>query len=456
MNPSTPGAGPGGYGHDGSQQEIHASDRSTQLSAIVFTDIAGYSRLMEEDEERTIGLLKEHNRIVLPLIERAGGEVIDAIGDGLFILFPSVREAVVCSVAIQEALGAYNEQASHELRFLLRIGVHLGEVWRDGDRVFGNGVNVAARVQPLAAPGGICITEDVYRQVSNKLSHEIRSLGERELKNISRKMELYQVVTGREERGEVYEGGPGELDAIKQRILGERERIARMHASGAEGETSATSGERSFEHRIESKVFSLVERVMDTAINKWDAMPEDKKSRAVARIQEEIEKEIEKETGKSSRAHHVSGEISTGHHEKEKGDGSDLGSKLGTGLVFGTGFGLGYFAFGIGWMIWPFAILGVLPFGAGVIKALKMFARSERRKRERPVEIERRLLATARTTGGTLTVVQAASLTDIPLDEVQQGLDRMTAKGYVQQNVRESGVIEYEFPSLAEQPAGGQ
>ncbi|MFW5690015.1 MAG: hypothetical protein ACOC1U_10625, partial [Spirochaetota bacterium] len=131
-----------------------------------------------------------------------------------------------------------------------------------------------------------------------------------------------------------------------------------------------------------------------------------------------------------------------------KSEGSELASKFGTGLVFGVGFGLGYFSFGIGWMIWPFVLLGVLPLASGIVKALKMLARSERRKRTRPVETEQRLLATARRTGGTLTVVQAAAETGMPLDEVQDALDRMTSKGYVQQNIRDSGVIEYEFPSL--------
>ncbi len=414
-------------------------DRPTQLSAIVFTDIAGYSRMMEEDEERTIRVLRRHNTIVLPLVERSGGEVIDAIGDGLFILFPSVREAVVCSVAIQEAIGAYNSGARDDERFRLRIGIHLGEVWREGDRVFGNGVNVAARVQPLAPPGGICITEDVYRQVSNKLSHEMRSIGRRELRNISRRMELYAVVTGQEEADPRPEPEHGELDEIKQRILQEREKLSRRR-SGA-GQTSGQSAEGSFEHRIESKVYNLVERVMDTAVNSWDRLPDEKKSKAVA----EIQKEIAKERGATA-------EIRLGGDDdeaKKKGDDSELGSALGVGVVAGVGFGLGYFHFGIGWMIWPFVLIGVLPFISGAFKALRLLARHERRRRERPAELEHTMLRVAGRLGGTVTVVQAASEAKLPLDEVQQTLDRMTAKGYVTQNVRESGIIEYEFPSLA-------
>jgi class 3 adenylate cyclase/F0F1-type ATP synthase assembly protein I len=441
-------------------------EHPTQLSAIVFTDIVGYSRMMEGDEERTIGILKRHNDIVLPLIDRAAGEVIDAIGDGLFILFPSVREAVVCSVAIHEAIEAHNAEAAEPERFHLRIGVHLGEVWREGDRVYGNGVNVAARVQPLAKPGGICITEDVYRQVSNKLSHEIRPIGRRELRNISRRIELYQVVTGHERGEDKRDTGHGEIDAIKQRILQEREKVARRLQAGTEpdaqsGESGGTAGstagstaeaqrrgasgsrERSFENAIESKVFSLVERVMDTAISKWDEMPEEKKSKAMARIQRELANEGDHDVHAGPARVEIHGD------NKDEGEGADLASRFGTGLVFGAGFGLGYFYFGIGWMIWPFIILGVLPFAAGLLKWLKTVAKNERRRRDRPRELESTLLRVAGRSGGKVTVVQAASQAELPLDEVQETLDRMTAKGYVIQNVLESGVIEYEFPSLA-------
>ena len=418
--------------------EAAGGGRPTQLSAIVFTDIAGYSRMMEEDEERTIRVLRRHNTIVLPLIERSGGEVIDAIGDGLFILFPSVRDAVVCSVAIQEAIGAYNNGAASDERFRVRIGIHLGEVWREGDRVFGNGVNVAARVQPLAPPGGVCITEDVYRQVSNKLSHEMRSIGRRDLKNISRRIELYQVITGREEPEAEGEAEPerGELDEIKQRILQERAKLSRRHPGGG------SSAEQSFEHRIESKVYNLVEKVMDTAVSSWDKLPDEKKSKAVAEIQKELAKE------RGSKAEIQLGSDDDVAEVTHKDDDSELGSALGVGLVAGVGFGLGYFAFGIGWMIWPFILIGVLPFLSGVFKALKLLARHERRRRERPAELERTLLRVAGRLGGTVTVVQAASEAELSLDEVQQTLDRLTAKGYVAQNVRESGIIEYEFPSL--------
>ncbi|MFW5717283.1 MAG: hypothetical protein ACOC0E_07555 [Spirochaetota bacterium] len=177
-------------------------------------------------------------------------------------------------------------------------------------------------------------------------------------------------------------------------------------------------------------MFSLVERVMDTAITKWDEMPEEKKSKAIAN-----------EGGR-----HAEVVLST---DEEHDDRAKIISRLATGVVFGTGFGLGYFAFGIGWMVWPFVFLGALPFAHGVLKGIKALARGARIWRDRPMQLERTLLRVAGELGGTVTVVQAASRAELPLDEVQQTLDRMTLKGYVTQRIRESGVIEYEFPSLA-------
>lgn len=422
-----------------------AGDLPTRLAAIVFTDIAGYSRMMEEDEEQTIRVLKQHNDIVLPLVERSGGEVIDAIGDGLFILFPSVREAVACSIAVHEAVAAHNAEASEEERFRLRIGVHLGEIWREGDRAYGNGVNVAARVQPLARPGGICITEDVQRQIANKIGNEIRSIGHHELRNISRRMELFHVATGFESGAEPPVGAGdapphGELDEIKQRILGEREKIARRRKRSDE-----TAGDEDrMERRIESKVYRLVEHVMDAAVSKWDQLPDEKKERAIARIQHEVEQKAETDI------------TIGGDHGRRKGgdreESSEITSRLATGAVFGIGFGLGYFYFGLSWMVWPFAIIGVLPFLSGLVKAIKAIARRERDRKLRPRTLERTLLEIARRAGGRLTVVQAASAAELSLDEVQETLDRMTSRGYVVQNIRDTGVIEYEFPSLEAGP----
>lgn len=436
------------------QSPADAHDMPTRLAAIVFTDIAGYSRMMEENEKRTIEVLGRHNDIVLPLIESAGGEVIDAIGDGLFVLFPSVREAVTCSLAIHDAIAAYNEQAAEEAQFKLRIGVNLGEIWREGDRVYGNGVNVAARVQPLAAPGGICITEDVFRQVRHKIDHEIESIGRHELRNISRRIELYRVVTGHEEAPA--EAKTSEFDAIKQRILQERARISERRAAGGPAPSASGSSRDdaagAIEKQLESKVFSVVERVMDRALDKWESLPDEQKQKAIRRIREEAEQEERR--GEDGVEISIASKSKRKKREAaEKSDRSELAGRFGTGIVAGTGFGLGYFAFGIGWMVWPFLFFGVFPVAAGIVKAIGVAGRRRAARLERPRETERHLLDVATRLGGTVTVVGAAREASLELDDVQEALDRMTAKGYVVQRIRPDGVIEYEFPLLSS--AGG-
>ena len=163
---------------------------TTRLEAIMFTDIAGYSRLMEADEELTIQLLKTHNDIVFPVIESYAGEVVSTIGDGLLVVFTSVRKAVECGLAIHSAIADHNELSGQSERFLLRIGIHVGEVQHDEKQIYGIGVSVAARVQPFALPGGICITEDVFRQIEGKVKNDIESIGSQTLRSISRPYEL--------------------------------------------------------------------------------------------------------------------------------------------------------------------------------------------------------------------------------------------------------------------------
>jgi class 3 adenylate cyclase len=423
----------------------------------MFTDIAGYSRLMEEDEQRTIEVLKQHNEIVLPLIDATNGDVIDAIGDGLLILFPTVRDAVTCAGSIHDAVEAHNRSCEPGFRFKLRIGVHLGEIWRDDGRVFGNGVNVAARVQPFAAPGGICITEDVYRIVVNKLTLAVVSMGRQELKNISRKIELYSVTTGYEEPEEPPQTAAAERSArqaprdevgelyetMKERLISERESAAKR---GDPSQRTAAGGS-SLETRIESKVFGLVEHVMDKALDTWESMPEEKRARTIQAIRTEIAKESDSVDVKMG-GHHR-------HHEdKDKSASGDIGSSLATGAVFGIGFGIGAFGFGISWMVWPFGLIGVLPFAVGLVKSIKQIIKRRRAAQSRPQEVERAVITAAKRLGGTVTVVQISSHTDLSLDDVQAALDRMAAKGYVSQQIDPEGIITYEFPMLVSRTAG--
>ncbi|HBD93274.1 MAG: hypothetical protein A2015_15270 [Spirochaetes bacterium GWF1_31_7] len=163
-----------------------------KLSAIMFTDIHGYSRMMQIDEKETIKLLDEHNRLLFPIIEKHGGTIIKTVGDAILAVFDSCISAVESAVLIQEALSQRAvEENAKVLR--VRIGIHLGEiVYKDND-VFGNGVNIAARLQPLADPGGICFSQSVFEQISSHYSDKITRVGPVNLKNISEPHVIYRM-----------------------------------------------------------------------------------------------------------------------------------------------------------------------------------------------------------------------------------------------------------------------
>ena len=158
-----------------------------KLSAILAADVVGYSNLMEKDEAGTLDALKNHRRDVFdPQIARHGGRVVKLIGDGTLVEFVSVVQAVECAISIQKALAKSDD---HRIR--LRIGVNLGDVIIDGEDIYGNGVNIAARLQEMAEPGGICISGNVFEQVDGKVDQEFVDLGEHQVKNISKPIRAY-------------------------------------------------------------------------------------------------------------------------------------------------------------------------------------------------------------------------------------------------------------------------
>lgn len=165
-----------------------------RLSAIMFTDIVGYSSLTQENEAQALRLLEAHRAILRPIFLEYGGREIETAGDLFFVEFNSAVEGVSCAVRIQQTLFARNEGKPWNEQIRLRIGLHIGDVVYMDQHVHGDGVNIAARIQPLAAPGGICISEDVVRQVRNKIDFPAVSLGRRKLKNITLPMELFAVV----------------------------------------------------------------------------------------------------------------------------------------------------------------------------------------------------------------------------------------------------------------------
>ena len=165
-----------------------------RLSAIMFTDLVGYTSLTEKDESVALELLEEHRKLLRPLFSKYNGKEIKTIGDAFLVEFVSALEAVRCGIEIQEALSKHNMEHSEEWRIGLRIGIHVGDVeHRQGD-VYGDAVNVASRIEPLAEPGGIVITRQVYEQIRNRPDIKTRPLGSRELKNVEEPVEIFSIL----------------------------------------------------------------------------------------------------------------------------------------------------------------------------------------------------------------------------------------------------------------------
>lgn len=181
-----------------------------KLAAILVADIVGFSRLVGINEERTLSDVREINLgIVDPNISLHNGRLVKRTGDGVLVEFRSVVEAVRCAIALQDAMHQRNGSGDEVQRIEYRIGVHLGDVIEEGDGdLMGDGVNIAARLEALAQPGAICMSEDAYRQVRSRLEVEISDLGEHELKNIAEPMRVYAVYSGTMAVPDVVRGKP--------------------------------------------------------------------------------------------------------------------------------------------------------------------------------------------------------------------------------------------------------
>ena len=167
---------------------------SRRLAAILAADIAGYSRLMHEDEPATVRDLKAHQSVVLPLIGRHGGRIIDTAGDGIMAEFPSVIGATQCAVEIQTVMAERNQGVPEGRRMRFRIGVNLGDVIHDETRIYGDGINIAARLEALAEPGGVLVSGTVHDHVRGKLPLAFEDVGEQQLKNIEQAVRAYRVL----------------------------------------------------------------------------------------------------------------------------------------------------------------------------------------------------------------------------------------------------------------------
>jgi adenylate cyclase len=174
------------------------ADGARRLAAIMFTDLVGFTRLGQRDEQAALQLRKEHQVLVRPLFAAHGGREVKTLGDGFLVEFPSAVESVRCAVAIQETVTARNALPDSKDLIELRIGIHVGEVVEDGHDIVGDAVNVASRIEPMALPGGVCVSGSVFEQVRNKVSIPLEKLAPRELKNVDFPVDLYRVVTSTE------------------------------------------------------------------------------------------------------------------------------------------------------------------------------------------------------------------------------------------------------------------
>jgi adenylate cyclase len=163
-----------------------------RLAAILAADIAGYSRLMAEDEDDAVRQLRAHQSFLLPMVETFGGRVIDTAGDGILAEFGSVVDAVRFSLEMQKELTERNATTDPHRRMEFRIGIHFGDVVSDGTRIYGDGINVAARLESVANAGGICLSDRVHEEVASKLTAQWLDIGEQELKNLGRPVRVFR------------------------------------------------------------------------------------------------------------------------------------------------------------------------------------------------------------------------------------------------------------------------
>jgi adenylate cyclase len=177
-----------------------AVSETRKLAAILAADVVGYSRLAGTDEERTLARLRGlRSDLVEPAIAAYHGRIVKRAGDGIIIEFRSVVDAVNCAIEVQNGLVDRNAGVAAERRIEFRVGIHIGDVVEESDGdLMGDGVNIAARLEGICEPGAICLSEDAYRQVRDKVGESFTDLGEKELKNIARPMRVYTLNPGSE------------------------------------------------------------------------------------------------------------------------------------------------------------------------------------------------------------------------------------------------------------------
>ena len=169
-----------------------SSQIERKLAAIMFTDIVGFTKIMGDDETAALSILENQKSLINPIVNQHKGNIIKNTGDGFLIDFPSTVEAVECAIQMQDSIKSYNT-SDDNIEFHIRIGIHLGDIVILGDDILGDGVNIASRIEPLASPDGICITDAVYKSVKSKLKLDFKRIDEVDLKHIDDKYTIYKL-----------------------------------------------------------------------------------------------------------------------------------------------------------------------------------------------------------------------------------------------------------------------
>ena len=172
-----------------------------RLAAIMFTDIVGYTAMVQANELRALSLLKKHMNLIRPLVARHEGREVKTIGDSFLLEFPSALAATKCAIDLEKALQKFNEGKRDKV--VVRVGIHVGDVVHEGGDVYGDTVNIASRIVSLAESGGVCVSQQAFDQVRNKLRYRFSNLGARELKNVSYPIEVYKLELWKEKPEDV-------------------------------------------------------------------------------------------------------------------------------------------------------------------------------------------------------------------------------------------------------------
>jgi adenylate cyclase len=178
-------------------------DFKRKLTAILSADVKGYSRLMGEDDQATVRTITAYREVITEVVQKHRGRVVDSPGDNILAEFASVIDAVTSAAEIQDELRIRNAELPEDRKMEFRIGVNLGDVIHEEERIYGDGVNVAARVESLADPGGICVSGTVFDQIESKLPLGYEYLGEQSVKNISKPVRIYKALMDPEVVGKV-------------------------------------------------------------------------------------------------------------------------------------------------------------------------------------------------------------------------------------------------------------